>query len=244
MMRNNATITRAQAWLRGLLYTASIAPSYIAFGTVCGIASKQAGLNLWQALALPALVFGGSAQVALTALTIAGAPLLVVVASSVIVNSRMAVYSAILSTRLRDASQRERIAMASLLVDQTYAAAEGFRATHPQSPYWRDYYLAAGISLWLWWILCNAVGYVAGAVIPAHWALDFTVPLSFVAILAPLVRRLPMALAAAMGAGLGIALHTLPLKLGLIAACLIGVCVMTVLDAKFKWIPPHSGSQS
>jgi predicted branched-subunit amino acid permease len=237
-------VTRAQAWREGALYTASISPSYIMFGTVCGLASKQAGLDIVQAFALPALVFGGSAQIVITALIIAGAPLLVVIASGIMVNSRMAVYSAIISTWMRQAPQRQRTAVASLIVDQTYAGIEGFRARSPDSPHWVDFYLSSGITLWAWWLLCNVVGYVAGAIVPAHWQLDFVVPLSFVAVLAPIVKRLHMGLAAGLGAMLGVLFYALPFKLGLIAACVLGVSVMALLDAKFKWTKSNSGSSS
>jgi predicted branched-subunit amino acid permease len=92
-------------------------------------------------------------------------------------------------------------------------------------------------------IATNAIGYVAGQIVPANWELEFAVPLSFVAVLAPLVKRAPMAAAAAIGAGLSLLFFALPLKLGLIAATFVGLTVMLVLDTKFRWTPPPSGSQ-
>jgi 4-azaleucine resistance transporter AzlC len=236
--------SRSAAWKSGLLYTASLTPGYLVFGAVCGISSKQAGMSLLQACLFPTLVFGGSAQVVLTALLIAGAPVAVAVLSGVIVNGRMAIYSAIFSQWMRSHTPSQRARVAPLLVDQTYVAVVAYRERMGEDdPYWLDHYFAAAISLWIFWVATNAIGYVAGQIVPANWELEFAVPLSFVAVLAPLVKRAPMAAAAAIGAGLSLLFFALPLKLGLIAATFVGLTVMLVLDTKFRWTPPPSGSQ-
>jgi 4-azaleucine resistance transporter AzlC len=239
-----AESSRAAAWKSGLLYTASLTPGYLVFGAVCGISSKQAGMSLLQACLFPTLVFGGSAQVVLTALLIAGAPVAVAILSAIIVNGRMAIYSAIFSQWMRAHTPRQRASVAPLLVDQTYVAVVGYRErVGHDDPYWLDHYFAAAISLWLFWIITNAIGYMAGQIVPASWELEFAVPLSFVAVLAPLVKRAPMAVAAGLGAGLSLLFFAFPLKLGLIAATFIGLTVMLALDKKFQWTPPPSGSR-
>ncbi len=244
-MNASEPMTRAAAWRAGVLYTATISPSYLVFGTVCGVSSKQAGADVWQALLLPALVFGGSSQIVLTALIIAGAPVLVVIASAVMVNARMAIYSGLMRSWLQQATTVVRLKAATLIVDQTFVAAQSYKSEHPNSPFWLDYYFSAGVSLWIWWLACNMLGFFVGAVVPSSWELEFAVPLSFVAVLAPLVKRAPMALAATLGAGLSVVFFSMPLKLGLIAACFIAVAILLVLDQKFKWTPtPPSGSQS
>jgi 4-azaleucine resistance transporter AzlC len=235
---------RMRAWRDGLLYTASLSPPYLVFGAVCGISAKQAGMTLTQAILLPALVFGGSAQVVLTSLLLTGAPVIVVILSAVIINSRMAIYSAIFSRWMKGFSPKQRASVAPLLVDQTYAAAVAYRQREGEAnTLWLSQYYVAGFSLWLYWVLCNGIGFLAGNIVPASWQLDFAVPLSFVAVLAPLTKRVPMAVAAALGALLSLLFFALPLRLGLIAACMVGVCVMLLLDKKMQWTPPPSGPQ-
>ena len=68
-----------------------------------------------------------------------------------------------------------------------------------------------------------AIGVFAGNVIPSSWQLDFAVPLSFIAIAATSIRSVPMATAALVGGLASVLLFSLPLKLGLIAACLAGL---------------------
>jgi 4-azaleucine resistance transporter AzlC len=227
---------RRAAW-DGLRFTFMLSPSYLMFGTVCGLASKQAGLDALQAFLLPGLVFGGSSQVVFASLIIGGAPLVVVVLSAAMVNARMAVYSAAFSQRLLDAPQWLRTAIAPLIVDQTFLGVEGWRAEQPDNPHWIAYYFGAGLSLWLWWVGCNMLGYYLGTVVPPSWQLDFVVPLSFVAVIAPMLKRLPFAVAAGLGAVLGVLLFAMPMKLGLITACVLGVAICMALDWKFSWTP-------
>lgn len=67
------------------------------------------------------------------------------------------------------------------------------------------------------------MGYFAGTAIPAAWSLEFAVPLCFVALLAPALRTSPHLLAA-VTAGVAVLLFaSLPMKLNLIVAGLIGI---------------------
>ena len=68
-----------------------------------------------------------------------------------------------------------------------------------------------------------AIGIFAGNIVPASWQLDFAIPLSFIAIAATSIRSLPMGAAALVGGMASVLLFALPLKLGLIAACLAGL---------------------
>ena len=53
------------------------------------------------------------------------------------------------------------------------------------------------MALWSIWQIDNVIGYFAGNVIPAAWSLEFTVPLCFIALLAPALRGVPPIVAAA-----------------------------------------------
>jgi len=79
------------------------------------------------------------------------------------------------------------------------------------------------------------VGIFAGNIVPASWQLEFAIPLSFIAILAGSVRSVPMAAAAAVGGLASIFLFALPLKLGLVAACLAGLLAGLVMEEGVQW---------
>lgn len=220
---SSSTAARRQAFIDGLRDTALVVPSYLPFALVCGVASVNAGLPVSAALALPALVFAGSSQAVLTQFLQNTAALWVAVLSGLVVNLRMAVYSAALAPKLRQLSRGKRMAVAFFLVDNAFAFWQQREQQRPGDPHLPAYYAGMIVVLWPAWIAFCAVGVFAGNVIPAQWELDFAIPLSFIAILATSVRSLPMLASALVAGAASVALFGLPLKLGLIAACLLGL---------------------
>ncbi len=214
--------TRA-AFLAGVRDTLTIVPSYLPFALVCGVASVNAGLTASAALAMPALVFGGSSQAVMTQFMQNSASLWVAVLSGCVVNLRMAVYSAALAPRLRHLSTGQRMAAAFFLVDNTFAFMQKRIVANPQDKHLMAYYAGLSAMVWPFWVLFCAIGVLAGNVVPASWQLDFSIPLSFIAICATAIRSVPMGVAALVGGAASIVLFALPLKLGLIAACLTGL---------------------
>lgn len=219
------------AFRAGVVECLQLIPSYIPFGLVCGVASVQAGLGEWGAVALAAFAFAGSSQAVLTQFLSGGAPLMIAIVSGLVVNLRMAVYSAAISQRIAGASRKERMLWAAFLVDQTFISNEARhqRGEHMEHPL--AFYLGCAMMLWPWWVLMNAIGAFAGAKLPTSWQLDFTIPLSFVAMVVPLLKTRSQILAAIAGGVAGVLLYAMPLKTGLIAACVFGTCVGMFVDA-------------
>ena len=229
---NHAT-SRA-AFKAGVIECLQLLPSYVPFGLVCGVAAVQAGMGEWGAVALSAFAFAGSSQAVLTQFLSSGAPLTIAILSGLVVNLRMAVYSAAIAPRIAGATPKERVLWAAFLVDQTFLSNEarhqrGEHMAHPLA-----FYLGCALTLWPWWVLMNAIGAFAGAKLPASWQLDFTIPLSFVAMVVPLLKSRSQILAAIAGGAAGVLLYAMPLKLGLIAACALGTCVGMAVDALLK----------
>ena len=217
----------------GVMECLALIPSYVPFGLVCGVASVQAGLGEWGAVALAAFAFAGSSQAVLTQFLSGGAPLMIAVLSGLVVNLRMAVYSAAISSRIVGATRKERMLWAAFLVDQTFISNEARhqRGEHEDHPL--AFYLGCALTLWPWWVLMNAIGAFAGAKLPTSWQLEFTIPLSFVAMVVPLLKSRGQILAAIAGGVAGVLLYAMPLKTGLIAACVFGTCVGMLVDTMF-----------
>ena len=224
----------------GVIECLQLLPSYIPFGLVCGVAAVQAGLGEWGAVALATFAFAGSSQAVLTQFLSSGAPLTIAILSGLVVNLRMAVYSAAISQRIAGASRKERVLWAAFLVDQTFISNEARHQRGEQMAHPLAFYLGCALTLWPWWVLMNAIGAFAGAKLPASWQLDFTIPLSFVALVVPLLKSRSQMLAAVAGGAAGVLLYAMPLKLGLIAACALGTCVGMAADALLKLKPPEA----
>ncbi len=106
----------------------------------------------------------------------------------------------------------------------------GRSATEPDKRHW--YFLGAGLALWSCWQVSTAIGVFLGAQVPPSWSLDFTLPLTFIALVIPALVDRP-AVAAALTAGIvGVIGANWPYKTGLVAAALIGIGVGTWLDAR------------
>jgi predicted branched-subunit amino acid permease len=190
---------------------------------------------------MSAIVFAGSAQFIAAQLIGEATAGIVVVATIFVVNLRHALYSASLAPYVRHLNGGWKALLAYLLTDEAYAvailryqttAAAGATtaaearamvepSTTPDLRHW--YFLGCGFTLWLTWQLSTAAGLLFGATIPPEWEIDFAVPLTFIALLTLLLRE-RAGQAAALVAGLGaLAFATLPYKLGLVAAILLGL---------------------
>jgi len=211
------------AFWSGVRDTITVVPSYLPFALVCGVASVNAGLTTSAAIALPALVFGGSSQAVVTQFIQSSASLWVAILSGCVVNLRMAVYSAALSSKVRGYSKPKRMLIAAFLVDNTFAFMQKRELSHPHDPHIFAYYAGLTTVFWPSWVVFCVIGIFAGNIVPASWQLEFAVPLSFIAIMSTAIRSLPMAAAAVAGGIASVLLFSMPLKLGLVVACLAGL---------------------
>ena len=211
------------AFFAGVRDTLTVVPSFLPFGMVCGVASVNAGLTTGAALAMPALVFGGSSQAVVMQFIQNSASIWVAILSGCVVNLRLAVYSAALAPRLRGLSTLQRMTAAFFLVDNTFALIQKRADANPHDAHLLAYYAGLSSMVWPFWVLFCAIGIFAGSIVPTAWQLDFAIPLSFIAICATAIRSVPTGASAIVGGIASLLLFDLPLKLGLIVACLIGL---------------------
>ena len=83
--------------------------------------------------------------------------------------------------------------------------------------------LGTGFTLWSGWQLSTLGGVLLGAAIPAGWSLDFSIALTFLALLVLWVHRRSEAGAAIVAAAVVLPALALPHKLGLLVAAAVGI---------------------
>lgn len=220
-----APVSRALvAGLRdGLPFLLVIGP----FGLLFGVAATEAGLDIVAALTFSVVVIAGASQFTALQLMTDQAPLVVVLLTSLAVNLRMAMYSAALTPHLGAASLWQRAFVAYFLVDATYACAA---ARYEREPGWdlsrkMAYFFGAVIPVCPIWYLATLAGAMAGRAIPDALALDFAVPICFLAMVAPMLRTGPHLLAAGTSIVLSLALAFVPWSLGLLIAAAAAMAV-------------------
>lgn len=226
-----------QALLAGARACIPLAPGVLLFGMVCGAAAAGVGLTPGQSFALSWLVFAGSSQIVATQLFAAGAPGWVVVLTGWVVNLRFMMYSATLAQHFRGTSRVERWLAGYLLTDQAFAVTLARVLDGRKDIPW--FFLGIAATLWVFWQVASLAGIFLGALVPASWSIDFVVALTFIGVLAPLLRDRAMA-AAAVSGGLTSVYLVLPLKLNLMAAALIGAAVGIALEK--LWPKSRSGA--
>jgi predicted branched-subunit amino acid permease len=181
---------------------------------------------------MSSIVFAGSAQFITTELVHEAAPVIIIVLTIAIVNLRHMLYSASLAPYLRALSLKWKALLSYLLTDEAYAPTiikyeeEGVRP----SSHW--FLLGAGCSLWITWQISTALGIFLGAAIPASWPLDFALPLTFIAMVVPVLKNHRLVMSALSAGLVALLTYNLPYKLGLILAALIGILVGTILEGR------------
>lgn len=223
------------------------------FGMLYSISALAVGMPAWLVQLASAVVFAGSAQLAIVQMLSVAAGALPIGLTAGLLNLRHVLYSASVADYISHLPRRWRLLLAYLLTDEAYAVAilryrrnaaaartrvkksESDALSRPDLNHW--YFFGCGFSLWACWQLSTAAGLLFGARIPLEWDLDFAVPLTFLALLTLLLRERPSQVAS-LAAGLGVlAFAALPYKLGLVTGVLLGL-VAGALTAK-HWSAPR-----
>lgn len=231
-------MTPRRAFRRGFVHGLPFLVILVPFAMLFGVAATEAGLNLAQIMGFSVLVIAGAAQFTAVQLIQDHAPALVVLAASLAVNLRMAMYSAALVPYVGAAPMWQRAIIAYFNVDQTYALAQAEFDRAPDAPLAvkTAYFFGIASSVCVPWYFFTWLGAEFGTRIPPSFALDFAVPIAFLGIIAPALRTPAHIAAALTSMVLALALAWLPTGVGLLAAAMaamhVGARVETWLEAR------------
>jgi 4-azaleucine resistance transporter AzlC len=195
----------------------------VPFGLIYGALAAQLKVPAPIAQAMSSIIFAGSAQFISVPLIASGAPGIVIVLTVFVVNLRHALYSASVAPFLKPLPRQWKLLLAYLLTDEAYAVAINHYHTSGMVAHKHWYFLGTGVALWVCWQLSTAVGILVGAQLPASWSLDFALPLTFIAIVVPMLRGRAYFVAALVAGAVGVLGTNLPYKLGLMLAALLGI---------------------
>lgn len=222
--------TRRKAFLRGMLASAPFLIVVVPFAMLFGVVATEAGLNLTQVLAFSLAVFAGASQFTALQLMDEQAPTVIVLLTSLAVNLRMGMYSAALTPHLGSLPLGRRTVLAFFLVDQSYAASVSEYERNPGMPLDVKLAFFAGtvVPIAPLWYAATWMGAALGTRLPPEYALDFAVPITFIAILGPMLRTPAHVAAAVMSVVLALVLAWMPFSSGLLVAA-VGAMVTGAL---------------
>ncbi|MGB3554224.1 MAG: AzlC family ABC transporter permease [Jannaschia sp.] len=206
----------------------------VPFGALFGVLGTEAGLPLAQVMGFSVLVIAGASQFVAVQLMADGVPVVIVVASALAVNLRMAMYSAAMVPHLGPAPLWQRAGIAYFLVDQTYALAQ---EAYDARPGWRlpdkvAFFAGTALPVFPAWVGSTWVGAVLGAQVPETWSLDFVMPLAFLALTGPMLRSRAHVAAAFVSVAGALAFAWMPWNLGLIVAAVLAMATGAEMERR------------
>jgi predicted branched-subunit amino acid permease len=157
------------------------------YGVAFGAAAVGAGLDVWQALVMSALMFTGASQFALVGVLGAGGGALAAIGSALLLGTRNTVYGVRLAPLLAPRGWLRRAGAAHWVIDETTAMA----VAAPDRELGRLAFWVTGATIYLGWNATTLVGALGAGALgeTAQAALDSIVPAAFLALLWPRLRR-------------------------------------------------------
>lgn len=224
--------TARSEFLGGVKALMPILLGVIPFGLISGIAVTQIHIPPASGFIMSLLIFSGAALIVALQLIASGAPAWVVFFSALLVNLRFMIYSASIAPFLKRLPNAWKSALAYLLSDQAYAVSINHltESTCPEIAWL--HLLGSGLTMWVAWQLSVAIGMLLGARLPASWSLEFTIPLTFLALAVPAIKDRYTLTAACVAAVAAVLANGAPFKLGLVIAALIGILAGMLLERR------------
>ncbi|MBE2221939.1 MAG: AzlC family ABC transporter permease [Anaerolineae bacterium] len=202
----------------------------IPFALIAGVSAVSVDMTAAQGIGMSLIVFAGAAQLVGIQLIGLNAPLFIIWTSTFFINLRFLMYSASLGTHLGKLPLRWKFLLTYLLTDQAYGMSIVDFGEHPEREHKHWFYFGTAVTLWIVWMTCTIIGVFVGALIPESWALNFAVPLTFLALLFATIKDKAMVMAAVAAGITAVVAHSFPYKTGLILAAVVGIAVGMLVE--------------
>lgn len=208
--------SHARLFWQGTVAMLPLSVAVLPWGLLAGSFAIDAGLNPFESQALSAILFAGSAQLVATGMFKAGAGLLTMLITTLFITSRHLLYSISMRSKISPLPTRWRLILGFLLTDELFALC----GQQNEQQFNRWYALGAGLSFYLCWNLATLAGIVAGSYIPAltDLGLEFAVAATFIAIVVPNIKSVPVLVSVIVALVLSVTLNVLQIEGSLMIA--------------------------
>lgn len=195
------------------------------FGLAYGIFAQSVGLTPAETIFMSLTVFAGAAQFISLPMFAAGAGLVMISLTALLINLRHLLMGASLVPYMEKLSLPWKAFLCFGMADETYAVA----ISRAQAVgYSRDYHFGCNATGYVTWAVSTVLGVVLGSHIsdPLVWGLDFAMPATFLALLIPRLTDRTSLTVCLVAAVVSVATALLiPGKWYVIVACLTAVAV-------------------
>ncbi len=229
-----ASTTRKSAYIQGVIAGLPFLPIGVPFAVLFGVVSTEAGLDVAQTIGFSVLVIAGAAQFTAIQLMTEAVPVWSVLAASLGVNLRMAMYSASLQPHLGAAPLWQRIFASYVNVDASYALGIQRFEEVPEAPVSEKFGFFVGTMVLMapLWTIGTWVGAVTGDAMPDWITIDFAMPLLFLSIVGPMLKTLAHVSAALTSIVAALLFGFLPSGIGLLIAAFAAMAVGAEMERR------------
>jgi 4-azaleucine resistance transporter AzlC len=191
--------THQQEIRRGFMAMVPLWPGVVPFGIAFAVLARTSGYSALETQAMSMFVYAGSAQLAMVTLYAGGAGALSIVLTALILNLRHILYGLSAERQIGRDERPRRSILAFFLTDESYGVATREWLAGRGSA---AFLLGTGLGLYSVFTLATLAGILFGSLLPdvERSGIDFIFPLSFIALLLPLLRSRLQFLVAAVAA--------------------------------------------
>ncbi|MFL2818122.1 MAG: AzlC family ABC transporter permease [Candidatus Puniceispirillales bacterium] len=210
---------------QGILEELPLQLGVFPFGVIYGVMAIESGLTPMQAFLMSSIIFGGASQIAFVQLISNASPFGVIVTTVGAINSRHFLYSISMIEFLKNLSLKWRVILAYLLTDEAYAVSIRKFMNCTDKKFLHFHLLGSGITLFLSWQTSTLVGVLLGGDLPQFLNLQFIIPLTFIAIIIPMIKSISTCLVVISSAFSGLIFKNLDINFWIVISGFIGVLV-------------------
>lgn len=181
-------------------------PADVPFGIAYALLAQTSGFTKLEAVSMSLFVFAGSAQLAVIDMAPRHAGSLAILLTVLLLNLRHVLYALTLDLKLARPRKVPKAVLAAGLTDESMGLAVAHMQRRPATDW---YFMGTVLSLYVSFAAATAVGVFLGGRIPdpERLHLDVVFPLTFLALLLPLVRTRRALAISVVAAGLSVGLR-------------------------------------
>jgi len=217
-------MTKWKHFKKGIVQELPIQVGVFPFGIIYGVMAIESGLTVIQAFLMSSIIFAGASQIAFAKLYLFVSPTSLLTSITAI-NLRHFLYGVSVNEYLKNLTLKWRIIFSYLLTDEAYAVSIKYFQNNSKSKYFYYHLLGSGLTLFFTWQVSTLIGILFGGAIPSYLNLEFIIPLSFIAIIIPMLKKKYDILACFSSGISGIILYKLDIELWIIFSALIGIFI-------------------
>lgn len=193
------------------------------FGLVIGVSAAQASFSTAAGWLTGPAIYSGSAQVATIQMLDAGVAPFAVIATAIVINLRLILYSAAMATYWRGTPLWWRLLGGYLLIDPSFSVGMDRYGQEPDRRRGHAHYLGGAVVLWVSWLAAISIGAAAGVRLPDWLQLEFLIPLYLIGEIVPKLRAIATRRAVLVSAAVALLCLSVPMHLGIAIGIIAGI---------------------